>query len=66
MTPISWLILFPAITYSFSTVSAGKVIIGSLGAPGSLLERPAEVRLRAIGEGIHVLSVLGFPPTPPP
>ncbi len=27
-----------------------------------MLERPAEVRLWAIGEGIHVLLVLGFPP----
>ncbi len=26
-----------------------------------MLERPAEVRLRAIGEGLNVLSVLGFP-----
>ncbi len=29
-----------------------------------MLERPAEVRLRAIGEGVHVLSILGFPPLP--
>ena len=26
-----------------------------------MLERPVEVRLRAIGEGIHLLLVLGFP-----
>ncbi len=30
-----------------------------------MLERPAEVRFRTIGEGIHVLSVLGFPLPPP-
>ncbi len=29
-----------------------------------MVERSEEVRLRAIGEGIHVLSVLGFPPLP--
>ncbi len=27
-----------------------------------MLERSVEVRLRAIGEGIQVLSVFGFPP----
>ncbi len=27
-----------------------------------MLDRPAEVRLRATGEGIHGISVLGFPP----
>ncbi len=30
-----------------------------------MLERPVEVRLRAIGEGIHVLSVAGYPSLPP-
>ncbi len=43
---------------------AYKVSIGNLGPPDSMLEKPAEVRPRAIGEGIHVLLVLGFPPLP--
>ncbi len=58
-----WRILLPAIIYNFLHFPAYKVIIGSLRAPDSImLERSAELRLRAIGEGIHVLSVLGFHP----
>ncbi len=62
----NWLILLPAIITTFPQFPAYKVIIGNLRAPDSMLERPAEVRLRAIGEGVHVLLVLGFPNPPPP
>ncbi len=36
----------------------------SLRASCLMLERPAEVRFPAIGQGIHVLLVLGFPHPP--
>ncbi len=60
-------ILLPAIIYNFSfyCFQPTKLLLAALGPPDSMLERQVEVRLRAIGERIHVLSVLDIPHSPP-
>ncbi len=60
-------ILLPAIItttnpgYSFQPT---KLLWAAQGSTDSTLERPAEVRLRAIVEAFHMLSILGFPLSP--
>ncbi len=50
----------------FYSLQPPNLLLGARGPLDSMFERPAEVRLRAIGEGTHVLLALGFSPLPPP
>ncbi len=58
------LVLFSALS-STTALQPTKLLFSVLWSPDSTLERLGKVRFRVIGEGIHVLPVLGFPPLPP-